>query len=54
MIDRRIRNLQWKRVKMSENKDYVYDDGIKVTTHMDNFYLEIFQTVFVKWGKGFK
>jgi|TARA_B110000967_G_C18736512_1_gene485383 hypothetical protein len=39
---------------MSENKDYVYDDGIKVTTHMDNFYLEIFQTVFVKWGKGFK
>ena len=39
---------------MSENKDYVSDDGIKVTIHMDNFYLEIFQTVFVKWGKGFK
>jgi len=39
---------------MSENKDYVSGDGIKVTTHMDNFDLETFQTVFVKWVEGFK
>ena len=39
---------------MSEDKDYVSGDGIKVTTHMDNFDLETFQTVFVKWVEGFK
>ena len=39
---------------MSKDKDYVSGDGIKVTTHMDNFDLETFQTVFVKWVEGFK
>ena len=39
---------------MSKDKDYVSGDGLKVTTHMDNFDLETFQTVFVEWVKGFK
>ena len=51
MIDRKRKR---KRVKMSEDKDYVSGDGLKVTTHMDNFDLETFQTVFVKWVEGFK
>ena len=37
-----------------KNKDYVSNDGIKVTTHKDNFDLETFQMTFVKWVKGFK
>ena len=39
---------------MSKDKDYVSGDGLKVTTHMDNFDLETFSTVFVKWVEGFK
>ena len=49
MIEDRTR----KRVKM-KNKDYVSNDGIKVTTHKDNFDLETFQMTFLKWVKGFK
>jgi hypothetical protein len=51
MIDKK-RNRR--RLKMSKDKDYVSGDGLKVTTHMDNFDLETFSTVFVKWVEGFK
>lgn len=51
MIDKK-RNRR--RLKMSNDKDYVSGDGLKVTTHMDNFDLDTFSTVFVKWVEGFK
>ena len=51
MIDKK-RNRR--RLKMSKDKDYVSGDGLKVTTHMDNFDLDTFSTVFVKWVEGFK
>jgi hypothetical protein len=37
-----------------ENKDYISNDGIRITTHKDNFDLDTYGNVFVKWVKDFK
>lgn len=41
-------------MKISKDKDYVSGDGIKVTSHMDNFDLGTFQNEFVECVKRFK